>query len=66
MWYDAKIDKICKSKYNTRIFIGEYVMVEKETYMRRALTEAKKAYEKDEIPVGAVVVKKRNNNCKSS
>ena len=28
-----------------------------EKYMKEALKEAKKAYEEDEIPVGAVIVK---------
>ena len=32
-------------------------MEEKEKYMSQALKEAKKAYEKDEIPVGAIIVK---------
>lgn len=43
--------------------------MEKEYYMREALKEAKKAYSKDEIPVGAVIVKDgkiiaRGHNCK--
>ena len=29
----------------------------KEKFMKEALKEAKKAYDKDEIPVGAIVVK---------
>ena len=32
-------------------------MNEKEKYMKEALKEAKKAYEKEEIPVGVVIVK---------
>ena len=32
-------------------------MTEKEKFMREALKQAKKAYEKGEIPVGAVIVK---------
>jgi len=32
-------------------------MLEKERYMKEALKEAKKAYDKEEIPVGAVIVK---------
>ena len=28
-----------------------------EMYMREALKEAKKSYEKDEVPVGAIIVK---------
>ncbi len=32
-------------------------MQEKEIYMRKALKEAKKAYDKLEIPVGAIIVK---------
>ena len=32
-------------------------MLEKEKFMKEALKEAKKAYEKEEIPVGAVIVK---------
>ena len=32
-------------------------MNDKEKYMREALKEAKKAYEKLEIPVGAIIVK---------
>ena len=32
-------------------------MLEKEFFMREALKEAKKAYKKEEIPVGAVIVK---------
>lgn len=31
-------------------------MKEHEVYMRKALAEARKAYEKDEVPIGAVVV----------
>ena len=32
-------------------------MLEKEKFMKEALKEAKKAYKKEEIPVGAVIVK---------
>lgn len=32
-------------------------MLEKENFMNEALKEAKKAYKKEEIPVGAVIVK---------
>ena len=32
-------------------------MIEKNKFMKQALKEAKKAYEKEEIPVGAVIVK---------
>ena len=32
-------------------------MQEKEKFMREALKEAKKAYIKEEIPVGAIIVK---------
>jgi len=32
-------------------------MLEKEIYMKEALKQAKKAYEKEEIPVGAIIVK---------
>ena len=32
-------------------------MTEKEKFMKLALKEAKKAYEKEEIPVGAIIVK---------
>ena len=32
-------------------------MIEKEYFMKEALKEAKKAYKKEEIPVGAVIVK---------
>ena len=32
-------------------------MTEKEKFMKEALKEAKKAYKKEEIPVGAVIVK---------
>ena len=32
-------------------------MLEKEYYMKEALKEAKKAYKKQEIPVGAIIVK---------
>ena len=31
-------------------------------YMKEALKEAKKAYDKLEVPVGCVIVKKRKNN----
>lgn len=37
-----------------------------EKFMKEALKEAKKAYDKLEIPVGAVIVKERKNNCKST
>lgn len=37
-----------------------------EIYMKEALKEAKKAYNKDEVPVGAVIVKNRRDNCKRS
>lgn len=32
-------------------------MLEKEKFMKEALKQAKKAYEKGEIPVGAIIVK---------
>ena len=32
-------------------------MNNKEKYMKEALKEARKAYDKEEIPVGAVIVK---------
>ena len=32
-------------------------MTSQEKFMREALKEAKKAYDKEEIPVGAVIVK---------
>lgn len=32
-------------------------MIEKEIFMKEALKEAKKAYKKEEIPVGAIIVK---------
>lgn len=32
-------------------------MLEKEKFMKEALKQAKKAYEKEEIPVGAIIVK---------
>lgn len=32
-------------------------MIEKEKFMKEALKEAKKAYEKEEVPVGAVIVR---------
>ena len=35
-------------------------MLEKEYYMKEALKEAKKAYKKQEIPVGAIIVKDGN------
>lgn len=34
--------------------------------MKEALKEAKKAYKKEEVPVGAVIVKNRKNYCKST
>ena len=37
---------------------------EQEHFMKEALKEAKKAYEKLEVPVGAV--KRWKNNCKST
>ena len=45
--------------------------LEKEKFMKEALKEAKKAYEKEEIPVGAVIVKNgkiiaRGHNLKES
>ena len=47
------------------------VMNDKEKFMNEALKEAKKAYEKEEIPVGAVIVKDgkiiaRGHNLKES
>lgn len=39
---------------------------ESEDYMKEALKEAKKAYSKNEVPVGAIIVKDRTNNCKST
>ena len=33
------------------------IMLEKEKFMKEALKEAKKAYKKEEIPVGAIIVK---------
>lgn len=41
-------------------------MLEKEMFMEEALKEAKKAYLKEEIPVGVVIVKKRKGYCKSA
>lgn len=38
------------------IFTGMEEMIEHETWMQQAFREAEKAYEKNEIPVGAVVV----------
>lgn len=38
--------------------------MEEQYYMKEALKEAKKAYKKGEVPVGAVIVKGRGNNCK--
>ncbi len=32
-------------------------MTEQEKYMKEALKQARKAYEKEEIPVGAIIVK---------
>lgn len=40
--------------------------MEKEKYMRQALKEAEKAYNKEEIPIGVVIVKERKNNSKST
>lgn len=37
-----------------------------EKFMKEALKEAKKALEKQEVPVGAVIVKNRKNNSKSA
>jgi len=37
-----------------------------EEYMKEAIKEAKKAYKKDEVPVGAIIVKNRRNNSKST
>lgn len=44
--------------WNTKLF-QRINMEEKEKYMKEALKEAKKAYSKLEIPVGAVIVKNR-------
>ena len=41
-------------------------MLDKEFFMKEALKEAKKAYKKEEVPVGAVIVKNRKNYCKST
>lgn len=35
-------------------------------YMEEAIKEARKAYKKNEVPVGAIIVKERTNNCKST
>lgn len=40
--------------------------MEKEKFMKLALKEAKKAYNKEEIPIGAVIVKERKSNSKSA
>ena len=32
-------------------------MTEQEKYMKEAIKQAKKAYQKEEIPVGAIIVK---------
>lgn len=37
-----------------------------EKYMKEAIKEAKKAYKKNEVPVGAIIVKNRRNNSKST
>ena len=42
------------------------VFMEKEDYMKEALKEAKKAFQKEEVPVGAIIVKDeawRLENC---
>lgn len=39
-----------------KILIGDYIL-EDNKFMKEALKEAKKAYDKDEVPVGAVIVK---------
>ena len=38
----------------------------KEKFMKEALKEAKKAYDKEEVPVGAIIVKERENYSKST
>lgn len=40
--------------------------MEKETYMKQALKEAQKAYDKAEVPIGVVIVKERKNNSQST
>lgn len=37
-----------------------------EKFMKEALKEAKKAFDKQEVPVGAIIVKNRKNNSKST
>lgn len=39
------------------LLIGKVILIENENYMRLALNEAKKAFKKNEVPVGAVIVK---------
>ena len=39
--------------------------MDKEYFMKEALKEAKRAYQKLEVPVGVVIVKDRENSCKS-
>lgn len=46
------------------IFFGEMLMKD-EIYMEMALQEAKKAYKKEEIPVGAIIVKNGKIICKA-
>lgn len=40
--------------------------MEKETFMKLALKEAMKAYNKEEVPIGVVIVKDRKSNSKST
>lgn len=42
---------------NDKIIYGENIENMNEKFMKEALKEAKKAYEADEIPIGAVIVK---------
>lgn len=43
-------------RQDVEIATQSYIMKNNEYFMRAALKEAQKAYEKDEIPVGAVIV----------
>ena len=60
MWH-AKYPEICSLRYydNATVVFLEESMEEnlQEKFMKLALKEAKKAYDKEEIPVGAIIVK---------
>lgn len=52
---------------NIDFYISKMIQPFDDVYfMKKALQEAEFAFDKGEVPVGAIVVFKKSNNCKSA